>query len=456
RPPRAARAGGSRLVGGQGMPNAGAIAALAVIATLTLGVVLLFRAIPWSRPGPWSLIWILVWLGATAVILAEAQSLVSDMPIDPRVQLGLLAMAASCAAVALVLDRRRRTVAEGMASVEAEQRDLIAALPNPVLITDAEGRVRTVNRAAEDLFGPAAVGLRIDALLPFVALPSATGLVRAWRGRVTSARGGALDAEVQLSVVLRHGGASAVYVVNDVSELATANRLREQLLYSVAHELRQPLTVLDNTLDILSREYVRLSAQDFETLLASSSRTLHRLRSLMDQLLNAGTIESGRFVPQLRAMPLRAIVVDAVDAASLDVESRGQHVDVDVSEDLTVMADARFAQQVLANLIANASKYGPPNERIDVHAERDGRVVRVSVTDHGPGIPPEQQGDLFQRFYRVSSSSAEPGIGLGLAIAKGIVEAHGGHIGVVSELGKGTTVWFTLRLAEVSAAVGAA
>ncbi|MGH2451594.1 MAG: ATP-binding protein [Candidatus Limnocylindria bacterium] len=438
------------------MPNAGAIAALAVIATLTLGVILLFRAMPWSRPGPWPLIWAFVWLGATAVILSEAQSLVSDMPIDPLVQVGLLAMAASCAAVALVLDRRRRAVAQGIASAEAEQRDLIAALPNPVLITDAEGRVRTVNRAAEELFGASAVGLRIDALLPFVALPSATGLVRAWRGRVTNTGGRSLDAEVQLSVVLRHGGASAVYVVNDVSELATANRLREQLLYSVAHELRQPLTVLDNTLDILSREYVSLSAQEFETLLASSSRTVHRLRSLMDQLLNAGTIESGRFVPQLRPMTLCTIVIDAVDAARPEVEGRGQRVEVDVAEDISVMADARFAQQVLANLVANASKYGPRDERIDVRAERDGRVVRVSVTDHGPGIPAEQQGDLFQRFYRVSSSSAEPGIGLGLAIAKGIVEAHGGHIGVVSEIGKGTTVWFTLRLAEVSTVVGAA
>lgn len=433
----------------------GATVTLAVVATVTLVVVLLFRVLPWSRPGPWSLIWVFVWLGATGVILAEAQALLTDLPIDSRVQLVLLAVSASAAAVALVLDRRRRAVAAGTASAEAEQRELIAALPNPVLITDADGRVTTVNRAGEDVFGPRAVGQRIDALLPFVALPSGPGLVRAWRGRITSARGRALDAEVQLSVVLRPGGASAVYVVNDVSELATANRLREQLLYSVAHELRQPLTVLDNTLDILSRDYVSLSAQDFETLLASSQRTVRRLRSLMEQLLNAGTIESGRFVLQLRPMPLRAIIDDAVDAARPEIAGREQWIEVAV-EDAAVLADARYAQQVLANLLANASKYGPRNERIDVRAVRDGRVVRVAVADHGPGIPPEQQGDLFQRFYRVSPTSAEPGVGLGLAIAKGIVDAHGGHIGVVSELGKGTTVWFTLRLAEVPAAVGVA
>jgi NtrC-family two-component system sensor histidine kinase KinB len=434
----------------------GAIAALAVIVTATLGVVLVFRAIPWSRPGPWSPILLMVSFGATAILLAEAHPLVTDSPIDPRVQLGLLAVTASSAAVALVLDARRRAVAVGMANAEAEQRDLIAALPNPVLLTDAEGRVTTVNRAAIELIGPRAAGQRIDALLPFVALPSAPGLVRAWHGRITNRRGRALDAEVQLSVALRDGGASAVYVVNDVSELATASRLREQLLYSVAHELRQPLTVLDNTLDILSREYVSLSAQEFDTLIASSRRTVHRLRSLMEQLLNAGTIESGRFVPQLRAISLRPIVDDAVEAARDEIEGREQHVDVDVGDDTAVMADARYAQQVLANLLANASKYGPRKERIDVRAVRDGRVVRVSVTDHGPGIPAEKQADLFERFYRVASNSAEPGVGLGLAIAKGIVEAHGGHIGVVSEMGTGTTVWFTLRLAEAPAAVGAA
>jgi signal transduction histidine kinase len=437
-------------------PASSAIIALAITATVALGAVLLFRALPWSRPGPWPLIWMVAWSAATGVLLVQADALLSDTPIDPRVQLALLAVAGSSAAVALVLDSRRRVAAAGLATAEAEQRDLIAALPNPVLITDADGRVTTANRAAFEVFGERAAGQRIGALLSFVAPPSAPGLVRAWRGRITDKRGRAIDAEVQLSVVLRAGGASAVYVVNDVSELATANRLREQLLYSVAHELRQPLTVLDNTLDILSREYLTLSAHDFEQLLASSRRTVRRLRSLMDQLLSAGTIESGRFVLQLRPIRLRAIVEDAVDAARPDIEGREQYVEVEIAEDTAVMADARYTQQVLANLLANASKYGPRTERIDVSAVRDGRVVRVSVTDHGPGIPPDQQADLFKRFYRLAATSAEPGVGLGLAIAKGVVEAHGGHIGVVSEVGKGTTVWFTLRLAEAPAAVGAA
>ncbi|MDQ2967649.1 MAG: ATP-binding protein, partial [Actinomycetota bacterium] len=429
--------------------------ALAIIATVALGVVLLFRALPWSRPGPWPLVGLIVSVGATGVLVVQADSLINGTPIDLRVQLALLAVAASLAAGAEVFYSRRRAVDAGLASLEAMQRDLMASLPNPVLIADKDGRVTTVNRAGLEMFGQRAPGQLITSILPFVAPPNAPGLVRAWRGPITDPRGRVIDAEVQLSVVLRAGDASAVYVVNDVSELATTNRLREQLLYSVAHELRQPLTVLDNTLDIISREYVSLSSSEFEQLLASSRRTVRRLRSLMDQLLSAGTIESGRFILELRPISLRAIVEDAVDAARPDVEGRDQHVAVEIEEHTTVMADARYAQQVLANLLANASKYGPRTQGIHVTAVRDGRVVRVSVTDHGPGIPSEQQADLFKRFYRLASTSAEPGVGLGLAIAKGVVEAHGGHMGVVSEAGKGTTVWFTLRLAEFPA-VGAA
>ena len=107
------------------------------------------------------------------------------------------------------------------------------------------------------------------------------------------------------------------------------------------------------------------------------------------------------------------------------------------------MADKRYARQVLSNLLANASKYSPEQSVIRVVARPAATMVRISVEDQGPGIPPEQQAGLFERFYRIDDTDA-PGVGLGLAIAKGIVEAHGGSIGIDSEVGSGTRVWFTL------------
>ena len=112
------------------------------------------------------------------------------------------------------------------------------------------------------------------------------------------------------------------------------------------------------------------------------------------------------------------------------------------------MADQRYARQVLTNLLTNASKYSPEHSIIRVRAEPAGTMLRISVEDQGPGIPPEHRAGLFERFYRVRAASDAPGIGLGLAIAKGIVEAHGGSIGVDSEVGRGTQVWFTLPSAR--------
>ena len=99
---------------------------------------------------------------------------------------------------------------------------------------------------------------------------------------------------------------------------------------------------------------------------------------------------------------------------------------------------------MLSNLLANASKYSPEQSVIRVVAVAMANMVRISVEDQGPGIAPEQQAGLFERFYRVRSDTDAPGVGLGLAIAKGIVEAHGGSIGIDSEPGSGTRVWFTL------------
>jgi signal transduction histidine kinase len=109
-----------------------------------------------------------------------------------------------------------------------------------------------------------------------------------------------------------------------------------------------------------------------------------------------------------------------------------------------VLANRPYTRQVLTHLLRNASKYSPAGEPIRVRAERTGGHVRVTVEDRGPGIAAEQQAGLFERFYRVRAGYDEPGIGLGLAIAKGIIEAHGGSIGIESQIGVGTSVWFTL------------
>jgi PAS domain S-box-containing protein len=338
---------------------------------------------------------------------------------------------------------------EALASQEAHRRELLEAIRTPIVTTSLSGRVTGFNAAAVALFGSPArlYGRNIRQLLPFAAEPRVTAAGES-QGRLADATGRTVDLEVSRTVKHQEGEGDqgyAVYVVHDISRHAEVNRLREQLLYSVAHELRGPLMVLDNALEILETEYPGLTPAEFTHVLGTARRTSRRMRTLMEDLLSAGSIQSGHFVVAPRKTQLRDILNDALEIVRPSVDARGQHVDIDESaEKSSVMADKRYARQVLSNLLANASKYSPEHSRIAVVAVVVDTMIRISVEDQGPGIPTEQQAGLFERFYRVRSDTDAPGVGLGLAIAKGIVEAHGGSIGIDSEPGSGTRVWFTL------------
>jgi two-component system sensor histidine kinase VicK len=339
---------------------------------------------------------------------------------------------------------------EALASEEARYRALVEAIRTPIVSTSIDGRITGFNGAAVALFGsPARLYARpIREILPFVHDPREPGAAET-QGRVADATGKTVDLEV--SRTLLHEGAdhaSAVYVVHDISRHAEVNRLREQLLYSVAHELRGPLMVLDNALEILDTDYDKLTAQEFAHVLGSARRTARRMRTLMEDLLSAGSIQSGRFVVAPRPTELDGIILEAVEIMAPAVEGRAQTIEITYDvPGLLVLADERYARQVLTNLLANASKYSPERSTIRVVARPAANMIRISVEDQGPGISQEQQAGLFERFYRVRADSDPPGVGLGLAIAKGIVEAHGGSIGIDSELGSGTRVWFTLPCA---------
>jgi signal transduction histidine kinase len=330
---------------------------------------------------------------------------------------------------------------------EAQRRELLEAIRTPIITTSLGGRITGFNAAAVALFGSPArlYGRGIRDVLSFVPEPLEVAVGDA-QGRFADTTGRTLDLEVSRTVLQEadHQG-YAVYVVHDISRHAEVNRLREQLLYSVAHELRGPLMVLDNALEILDIEYPQLTDKEFAQVLGTARRTARRMHTLMEDLLSAGSIQSGHFVVAPRKAELQDILTAALETVSPSIEGRGQRVEVDLSADASpVMADRRYARQVLSNLLANASKYSPEQSVIRVVARPVGNMVRISVEDQGPGIAAEQQVGLFERFYRVRTDNDAPGVGLGLAIAKGIVEAHGGSIGIDSAPGTGTSVWFTL------------
>jgi PAS domain S-box-containing protein len=347
----------------------------------------------------------------------------------------------------LVLGGSASLAPEDLAVEEARHRALLAAIRTPIVSTTLDGRITGFNAAAVALLGSPArlYGRSIHEVLPFAHNPLDANTAE-MQGRLADATGRTVDLEVSRTLLHdAHGRDSAVYVVHDISRHAEVNRLREQLLYSVAHELRGPLMVLDNALEILDDEYDKLTAQEFSQVLGSARRTARRMRTLMEDLLSAGSIQSGHFVVAPRPTPLRGIVEEAIEIAQPWIEARAQTLQVDLPPGGgAVLADVRYARQVLSNLLNNASKYSPEQSMIRVEAKSTGNMMRIAVTDQGAGIAPEQQAGLFERFYRVRADTDAPGVGLGLAIAKGIVEAHGGSIGIDSQVGTGTRVWFTL------------
>jgi signal transduction histidine kinase len=338
------------------------------------------------------------------------------------------------------------------AGTEARCRSLLAVLREPILTTAADGRITGCNPAAVNLFGGTAClhGRSIQELLPFVVLSGGGEERSTWGGHLVDVTGRKLAVEVSRA---RLGDEQLplvdLYVVHEVSRHIELNRLREQLLYSLAHELRGPLSVVDNSLSILAAERGNLSMTDLDQLLGTACRSVAVLRDLMDDLLCAGSIQSGHLRVAPRPIELSTILEDARLAVQPTLDARKQRVRAELpSGGQYVLADRRYGRQVFVQLLRNASKYSPEGEMIQVRAERAADHVRVTVEDRGPGISADQQAGLFERFYRVRPGYDEPGIGLGLAIARGIVEAHGGTIGVESQVGAGTSIWLTLPAAK--------
>jgi signal transduction histidine kinase len=233
------------------------------------------------------------------------------------------------------------------------------------------------------------------------------------------------------------------------THLRALNQLKDEYLFSVAHEVRTPLSSLVASVEVLASDYGQMPADELRRTVQRIERAAVRMHTLVENVLDAGSIRAGRFSIHPSPIHLAAAIDGAVSTVQPLLDEKEQHVTLDLPDKLpAVQADARRISQVFANLLSNACKYGPIGDEIHVSAELQSDSVAVRITDHGPGIPLPEQGELFERYFRSSSSArSSPGTGLGLAISKAIVEAHGGTVGLESEPGRGTTVWFTLPVA---------
>jgi len=231
------------------------------------------------------------------------------------------------------------------------------------------------------------------------------------------------------------------------SSLAMQEQLRRNLVSDVAHELRTPLTNLRGYLEAVRDGLIQPDAGLIDNLY-EETMLLNRLVSDLHELAQA---EAGQLNLVRRPVRVDEIVHRLAEAFNWQVESKGLTLRVDVPADLPLVdVDPERIGQVLRNLLSNAILHTPAGGEIDIVARAGGKWVTVAVKDTGEGIPPEHLPFVFDRFYRVDKSRSRltGGVGLGLAIAKQLVEAHGGDIHVESRVGEGSTFTFTLPIAE--------
>jgi two-component system phosphate regulon sensor histidine kinase PhoR len=226
----------------------------------------------------------------------------------------------------------------------------------------------------------------------------------------------------------------AVGVFHDITELKQAERIRIEFVGNVSHELRTPLTAINGYLQTLTADIRSGRTEDAGKFLEIIGQNVKRLKNLVDDLLDLSTLESGKDL-MMEVVNVR----DITESVMKQVNSRLHriHINYDVEE---MEGDPKRLEQVLRNLMENAIRYVPEGGNIEVNWQKGmGTGVRLQVKDDGPGIAPEHQARLFERFYRVDEARSREtgGTGIGLSLVKHIMQRHGGQVYVRSQLGRG-------------------
>ncbi len=382
-----------------------------------------------------------------------------------RDEVGQLAEAFN--AMAAKLREFRRTDRAKLVRTQRTTQLAVNSLPDAVAIIAADGKVELANPPARRFFG-----LQPD---HDVAASSANGLLLdLYRRAATEGRPQTPQGYSSAIQVFDDGGVEKFFlphaipiledglpigvtlVLADITNLRKLDEMKSGLLSVVSHELKTPLTSIRMATHLLLEERIGpLTTKQTELLLAAREDS-DRLHRIIDNLLDMGRIESGRAALDARPIAPAKLIADAVEPMRSAFLDKGVEIDTAVLPDMPdVLADADRVGHVFTNLLSNALRFTPPGGTVSVSAEpsTDDGSVLFAVTDTGPGIPAEHIGRVFERFFRVPGQNGSTGAGLGLAIAKEIVDAHGGQIGVESNEGRGSRFNVTLRSASAVAAV---
>ncbi|WP_018248359.1 ATP-binding protein [Orenia marismortui] len=338
---------------------------------------------------------------------------------------------------------------------------IVKSISNPLLVTDDENRVLLINPRAEKLFSLDESRVSNNHFLETIKDERIFSVIRETLSSGSEQTGKdskvinfekdnkEIFFRVTSTPVKNKEGESKLVVtlLDDITHLKEVDEMKSEFVSMVSHEFRTPLTSMNMGIGMLLEENIGDINDNQKELLEVAKEDCERLNNLVDDLLDLSKIESGEINLEFANIQVEKVFTASIKPFIEQSKNKGVDLIAEETKGMAVYADFNKITWVITNLIGNALRYTKKGDQIKLSAEKKGHKVHLSVSDTGAGIPKEYQHKIFDKFVRVGGDKdKDTGSGLGLAISKEMIEAHGGRIWVESELGKGTSFTFTLKL----------
>ncbi|MEI2385914.1 ATP-binding protein [Breoghania sp. JC706] len=421
------------------------VLAISLVAALVLGVIAIIFARRFIQP-----------LGELTGMISSLpdRKLIAALPTDRGDEIGDLARSF-----------RQRT--QALIDSEARAKVIVHNVADGLILLDELGTIEEFNPSCERIFAYRAeeiIGQNVTRLLPQpishyerlfrdvyrkLKTPGQAGQVRELE--VIAADGRLIPVEIGVCALVVNGRMKFSGVIRDISERREVERIRSEFVATVSHELRTPLTSIRGALALTEQFMAKPVPEKIARMLSMAQKNTSRLILLVNDILDFEKLQASKMQFRMGRCDLAGEIAKAVELnAGLAQERKVSLKSAVADEPLACQIDQDRFQQVMANLISNAVKFSPENDRVEVTLERQDGAAVISVVDHGPGIPQDFRDKIFMPFSQAdaSSSAHRTGTGLGLIITKRLVEGMGGEIGFVSEPGEGTTFRVAFPLAH--------